>query len=214
MTEIADSNLPARDVIRHLTHELRQPLSALDSIAFYLQMTVGGESSDVSAQVNRLQQMVDNANWVLSDVVYLMQMAPPQLEVVNCQELMEEMLTESWACEGLSITVDTAGDIPGAWVDPAQIRHMLRSVLQFLRRSVEEPRAVGISVSAMSGTVQVHFVANAPQVVPAALFHPLEGNQLYTSRRIAANNGGEFDAVQDEQGRLSLRLAIPAAATS
>jgi hypothetical protein len=42
----------------------------LESIAFYLQMTVGGGGSDVSAQVERLQQMVDNANWVLSDVLH------------------------------------------------------------------------------------------------------------------------------------------------
>ncbi len=213
MTEIADSNLPARDVIRHLTHELRQPLSALDSIAFYLQMTVGGDSNDVSAQVNRLQQMVDNANWVLADVVYLMHVAPPHLEVVNCQELMEEMLTETWACEGLTITLDVAGDTPAAWADPAQIRHLLRCVLQFLRRIAEEPRAVGISVSPRNGAVQLQFAANAPQVVPAALFQPLEGNQLYTARRIAENNAGEFHVVQDEHGRLILRLSIPVAAT-
>jgi signal transduction histidine kinase len=82
MPETANTNLPVNDVLRHLTHELRQPLSALESIAFYLQMTLGGGGSDVSVQVNRLQQMVDSANWVLSDVLHLLQMAPPKPELL------------------------------------------------------------------------------------------------------------------------------------
>ena len=209
MPDIADINLPAKDVVRHLTHELRQPLSALESIAFYLQMTVGGGGSDIGAQVERLQQMVDNANFVLSDVLHLLQMAPPAPVAVVLEELLEEALCEAWASDGLAVETDIDETLPAMWADLEQARHMFRSVLHFLRRSVAEPRNVMIAARAVEGTVQIEVSAHAPHVAPAALFHPLEGNQLLTCRRIAENNRGHFSAEKNEQGRLILRLDVP-----
>jgi nitrogen-specific signal transduction histidine kinase len=209
MPDIADTNLPAKDVIRHLTHELRQPLSALESIAFYLQMTVGGGGSDVSAQVERLQQMVDNANWVLSDVLHLLQMAPATPVAVVLEELLEEVLCETWASEGLAVETDIDEALPAMGVDLEQARHLFRSVLHFMRRSVEEPRTVLVVARAVESTLHIAFSAHAPHVVPTALFHPLEGNQLLTCRRIAENNYGHFSAETTDQGRLILRLDLP-----
>lgn len=209
MSQTADSNLPVQDVIRHLTHELRQPLSALESIAYYLQMTVGGGGCDVSAQVNRLQQMVDNANWILSDVLHLMQMAAPRPEAVDIPELADEVLTESWVSEGLTIQQEFAADLPAAWVDIEQLRHLLRSMLQFLRRSVDESRAVNLSGTSTTSYFHMEMRANAPGVVPESLFNPLEPNQLLTCRRIAESNGGRFTAEKDSFGWLCLRLELP-----
>jgi hypothetical protein len=165
----------------------------------------------VSTQVNRLQQMVDNANWVLSDVLHLLQMAPAKPEAVVLEELMEEVLAESWTSEGLSIEADLAEGLPALSVDVEQTRHLFRSVLHFLRRSVDEPRTVTIAAHA-AGAVHIAFRAYAPQVVPASLFHPLEGNQLLTCRRIAENNIGHFSAEKDDAGWLCLRLDLPAVA--
>jgi len=212
MPETTDTNLPAKDVLRHLTHELRQPLSALESIAFYLQMTVGNGGTDISAQVNRLQQMVDSANWVLSDVLYLLQMAPPNPEPVDVWELTEEVLSESWVSDGLLIELEFAENLPAASVDAEQLRHVLRSVLQFLRRSVEEPGEIQIAGAACESFYELEFRATAPGVSLDSLFNSLESNQLLTCRRIAENNKGSFTAERDVFGRLCLRLAMPQAA--
>jgi light-regulated signal transduction histidine kinase (bacteriophytochrome) len=211
MPETAENNLPTRDVIRHLTHELRQPLSALESIAFYLQMTLGGGQSDVSAQIERLQQMVDNANWVLSDILHLMQIAPANPEAVDVPELANEVLTESWVSDGLDLSAEFAEGLPAAWVDLEQFRHLLRSVLQFFRRSVAEPRAVEFSGVAVHESLSLEFRGNTPGVLPETLFSPLETNQLLSCRRIMENNAGHLNVDTDERGWLRLRLDLPLA---
>jgi len=211
MPDLADTNLPAKDIVRHITHELRQPLSALDSIAFYLQMTVGGDATPLGVQVNRLQQMVDNANWVLSDALHLLQMAPPACDVVDANELLEETLQEPWIAEGIAIE-GPEEILPALWVDPEQLRHLVRSVLQYLRRTAAEPRAIALTAAATATVATITFAADAPGACPVAMFEPLETTQLFTSRRIAESNGGRLAAAKDDSGRLSIRVDLPVAA--
>lgn len=211
MRDLAETNLPAKDVLRHLAHELRQPLSALESIAFYLQMTAGeGDSSRIAAQVNRIQQMVDSANFVLSDMLHTLQMAPAHPRRVDLAEIAEEVLTESWACEGLTIYQDFDAAMECALADEEQCRHLMRSVMQFFYRSADEPRAVWLSGRSANGVVYLEARANAPGVSPEHLFGPLEPNQLYTCLRIAENNNGHFRAEKDDRGLLRLFLDLPA----
>lgn len=212
MLDPAAPELNAEDVIRHLTHELRQPLSALESIAYYLQLKVADSDPDACAQVSRLEQMVDNANWVLSDILHLLPMAPPNTSSVGIAELADEVLSECWASEGLTIQQDFQPDLPRICADIDQLRHLFRSVLQFLRRTIEEPRTVRVSAIPAADSVQIVFCTNAASTVTDALFRPLEANQLFTSRRIAENNRGKFTAEKEESGRLSIRLQLPAAA--
>ncbi|MBI2687924.1 MAG: HAMP domain-containing histidine kinase [Acidobacteria bacterium] len=211
MPDIADTNLPAKDVVRHLSHELRQPLSALESIAFYLQMTAAEGGTDLTAQVNRLQQMVDSANWVLSDVLYLLHMNPPNPEDVELDELTEEVLTEAWVGEGLSIEWDFEEFLPPARADLEQLRHLLRSVLHFLRRTVDGLGTIEMSAAAVNRTIYLSIRTWAPALNAESLFNPLQGNQLFTCRRIAENNAGRFHAEKDDRGCLCLRLDLPAA---
>lgn len=212
MPDPIPTNLNAEDVIRHLTHELRQPLSALESIAYYLQLKMGESNADVSAQVQRLEQMVDNANWVLSDILHLLPMMPPNSAAVGVGELAEEVLAEAWVSEGLAIRQDFAEEMAPARVDVEQLRHLLRSVLQFLRRSADEPGTVTVSGISTADSVQIEFCAHASEVETESIFRPLVSNQLFTCRRIAENNLGHFTAEKDDGGRLRLRLDLPIAA--
>lgn len=214
MLEPAASDLSAEDVIRHLTHELRQPLSALESIAYYLQLTVADSDPDAIAQVSRLEQMVDNANWVLTDILHLLPMAPPNPSFVMVPELIDEVLSECWAGEGLTIHQDFPGDVPAISADVDQLRHLVRSVLQFFRRTIDEPRTIWMSASAAGESLQITFRTHAAGLVTDSLFRPLEANQLFTSRRIAENNRGRFTAEKEEGGRLWIRVELPLAAVS
>ncbi len=63
MTSSVDAN--AR--LRHLAHELRQPLSGIESIAYYLEMALDGENPQIVEQCDLLRQMVRHANWLLED---------------------------------------------------------------------------------------------------------------------------------------------------
>ncbi len=50
--------------IGELAHELRQPLSAIESLAYYLELTA--ESDHIRCQLQRIRLMVDRANQILA----------------------------------------------------------------------------------------------------------------------------------------------------
>ena len=63
MTSGSSSDELARDLI----HDLRQPLSSIEAIAYYLEMTLPPELIQARLYMRRLQQLVDQTSSVLED---------------------------------------------------------------------------------------------------------------------------------------------------
>jgi hypothetical protein len=70
-TSIGISEVPpfSENSLYNLIHELRQPLSAMESIAYYLELTVPVEQVQLRRQISRLQQLVMEASMSLSEAV-------------------------------------------------------------------------------------------------------------------------------------------------
>jgi phosphoglycerate-specific signal transduction histidine kinase len=54
-----------RDAICDLVHELRQPLSSMEAIAYFLEMTLPPEQVQARQYMMRMQQLVDQAEAIL-----------------------------------------------------------------------------------------------------------------------------------------------------
>jgi signal transduction histidine kinase len=52
----------AEDAIRNLVHDLSQPLSTIEAIAYYLEMTLPAEQLEARRYLSRLQQVVQESN--------------------------------------------------------------------------------------------------------------------------------------------------------
>jgi hypothetical protein len=53
--------------IRELAHSLRQPLGAIEAIAYYLEMTLPAEQIEARGHLLRLQRLVEESNTILQD---------------------------------------------------------------------------------------------------------------------------------------------------
>ena len=62
---------PAYDeTVRELIHELRQPLSSIEAIAYYLEMTLPAGQSQARHYMHRLQQLVERSNEILDQAAF------------------------------------------------------------------------------------------------------------------------------------------------
>lgn len=56
----------AGQVLLDLTHDLRQPLSAIEAITYYLEMTIPGELTEARSLLGRVQKLLENADEILA----------------------------------------------------------------------------------------------------------------------------------------------------
>jgi nitrogen-specific signal transduction histidine kinase len=61
--------LPVEETLQVLVHELRQPLSSIEAIAYYLEMTLPAEQVQARQYMQRLQELVDQASSVLDSAI-------------------------------------------------------------------------------------------------------------------------------------------------
>ena len=64
----------AADVVRLIAHDLRQPLSTIESIAYYLSLVLPrgtGEEAKIHEQLQQIQQLVEQSSWILTSGVQL-----------------------------------------------------------------------------------------------------------------------------------------------
>jgi signal transduction histidine kinase len=65
-TYIETDSAPLRDeAVRDFIHDLRQPLSSIEAIAYYLEMTLPAEQMQARQYMRKLQLLVDEANSIL-----------------------------------------------------------------------------------------------------------------------------------------------------
>lgn len=65
-TYVEAASTPLRDeVVRDFIHDMRQPLSSIEAIAYYLEMTLPAEQLQARHYMRKLQQLVDEANTIL-----------------------------------------------------------------------------------------------------------------------------------------------------
>lgn len=65
--ESSERATAAEELIRHLAHELRQPLSGIEAAAYYIDMVVSEARPDLIPHCRRLRRMVQQASWLLAD---------------------------------------------------------------------------------------------------------------------------------------------------
>jgi signal transduction histidine kinase len=59
------------EVLGTLAHELRQPLSTIEAIAYYLSMILPPDDAKIQPQLARIRELVEQSNLILSDALGL-----------------------------------------------------------------------------------------------------------------------------------------------
>ncbi len=212
----------ATSMVRHLVHELRQPLSTIESIACYLQMVLPAEDEGARRQAARLLEAVQQANCILSDAVHYVQAAPPRPEIVDVGHLISDAVREAtagrekpWVC-----ATEPARAAP-VRLDPEQGRHMVRSVLQLLRLLSGPQAQVSVYSTTGADRVDVEFHsagADVPADDLAAMSEPFSaylppgtGLSLASVRRITEAHGGGMEFRRAPGGGTLVRLSFPTA---
>ena len=197
------------DTVRLLSHELRQPLSAIESIAYYLQLVLPHDDSQVRQQLDKLPSLVEQIDWILNDALHFFRILPSDPQILDLHELVTDAVAEKAGDEPPHFELDFPDGEALVSLDWAQGRHLLRSLISLLRRLDHVPGRISIRTRVSEGRVDLEFFLpgvqyNAEQL--QRMFEPFQagspagsGLTLATARRIMEAHGGRI-SVKSETG--------------
>ena len=191
-------------VLETIAHELRQPLSAIESIAYYLSLVLPRDGAAAREQAGRLQQLVEQSNWILTSALQLADGSPLAPQLVDLEALIKRVVTE-----GSAIRLEMAGGLPLVRLDPGRGRALLENLLMLFRQVASDLHPVRVGTAKSEGGVVLTIATAVPGYRSEGALGPGCGLSLESARRVVALHGGSFRIQVDAVSGVGVEVVLP-----
>jgi hypothetical protein len=194
--------LQPSEAVRLLAHELRQPLSCMEAVTFYLDLVVPPDDLRIRQQLEKLRRLIEQMNSSVDDVVHLSGATQPRPEVIDLHSVIEEVMADSPRVCPKSCELHFCDSPALVHMDPGQLRHLVGSLLAFFQCLGDAPAGTRACTYANSTEITLRIVR---PVGGAVRMPPLT---LASARRIVESAGGvfRFDCRAGRESVLTVRL--------
>ena len=201
-------------------HELRNPLSVIESSVFLLRhrLSRDGEVSDpgVTRHLEKIAAEVRRSTRTINDLLELARNIPPKRRQVFLRPLLDEAVADAHLPAGVEVALSVGDEV--AVLDPDQIGRVLTNLIANASQAMEGAGHLWIEASQVEGETRIRVRDDGPGV-PGALrsriFEALsttkaKGTGLGRAlcRRIAEAHGGSVTLEPSSAGACFL-LSIP-----
>lgn len=197
------------ELLRSIAHELRQPLSTIESIAFYLGMILPREDGRVREQLARLQELIEQSNWILTSGLQLADELPVSPVPVDLEELITQTVSARPVSMEVPLRLELAGGLPRVQLDPVLGRALIENVLALFRHLAAEAHPVVLRTTAEAGGgVSLEMAASAPSHRPEAAMAAGTGLSLASARKLVEAHRGSLEFSADPATGIRLRVML------
>jgi len=196
-------------VLRVIAHELRQPLSTIEAIAYYLSLVLPHqEDGKIQEQLDRLQQLVEQSNWILSNSLLLSEPMACSPEPVDLVELITQTLNARPFSINPPLGVHFDPSLPFIQADPALARALVENVFTLFRQHCTPAHPVALRMRAHGGGVMLEMNTTMPGAQSEAALGPGASLALESARRIVAAHGGSLQFEVNPVNGIRLRVGL------
>ena len=207
-------------------HELRNPLSVINSAVYYLKMIQPNAADDVKEYLGIIDQEVHTAEKIITDLLDFSRIKSVDREVVSVSELIRRTLERFPVPESVAVTIDVPPDLPQVFVDVHHMTQVLGNLTvnacQAMTSSNESTLIVGqLSLYSTVQNDMINITVKDNGVGISAenmnkIFEPLFTTQtkgiglgLAVSQKLVAANEGRIE-VESEAGKgTSFHVYLP-----
>ncbi len=196
--------LVAAVALETIAHELRQPLSAIESIAYYLSLVLPRDGGPAREQAGRLQQLVEQSNWILASALQLADATPLAPQAVDLETLITQVVGKA-----STIRLELAGGLPLVRLDPGRGRALLENLLLLFRQVASDLHPVRIRTAKCDGGVLLAMETAVPGFRSEGALGPGCGLSIESARRVVALHGGTFRIQVDAVSGVGVEVVLP-----
>lgn len=195
-------------VLQNIAHEIRQPLGTIGSIAYYLALTLA-EDDKHREQLVRVQQLVEQSSWILSNGLGLADTRQAVPESVDLAELITQTISTRHGTLDPPIQCEFAVDLPLARLDPGYGRALIENILGLFRQLATTAYPVHLKAAPVADGIEIQVSTAVPGYRAVASLPPGSALSLDCAHHIAALHGGTFASSIDPASGIQARVMLP-----
>lgn len=128
-----------------ISHELRQPLSVINNIAYYLHLVCGEKDApdayaSLRPHLDKLEDQVALANRIVSNLTEYARTQQPNRQPTDLNHLVEEQMALVEIPESIRVEKQLGPGLPRALADPVHVERVLHNLLT---NAIQSMRASG-----------------------------------------------------------------------
>jgi signal transduction histidine kinase len=209
----------------HVTHEIRNPLSAIGLNLELLEEEVAMSGAEESISlVTAIKGEVDRLSRISEQYLSVARRPRPSLERERVDDLVRELfafLVPELTRAGVEGRVEVEPELPEVELDESQLRQALLNLIRNAREAMPKGGTLTVSVVKAEGDVEIRVDddgAGVPEELRASIFDPFfttkergTGLGLAVTREIIEAHGGSIACEPRAGGGTRFRITLPAA---
>jgi len=196
------------NVLRAIAHEIRQPLSTIESIAYYLSLALP-DNDEHREQLARVQQLVEQSNWILSNGLGLADSRRAKPETIDIEDLITQAISGRPASIDIPVMCELAAGLPLVELDPGYGRELIENLLGLFRQIATEAHPARLRTTSGALGLEIDVSTAVPGYRSTASLPPGSALSLDCARRIAAMHGGSLTQSIDPVSGIRVRVMLP-----
>ncbi len=194
--------------VQDMVHELRQPLSTIESIAYYLGMVLPPHEERAREQAGRIRQLVEQSNWILSCGMRLAGEETPSPEALDLEEVLTQAVSARNAAGEAHPVLDLAGNLPLVQMDPTHARALIENLLILMSQHCSARYPLRIRTW-KDGAIFMEFATAVPGHRSEASLGAGAALGVESARRIVEAHSGAFALHTDPESGIRVQVVLP-----
>lgn len=208
-TTVASVRVLPQVALQMIAHELRQPLGAIESIAYYLGLVLPPGEDRAREQVARLQQLVEQSNWILACGLQMADETPLAPEPLNLELLIAQVISARTLQGDPQPRLELSGDLPAVRLDPVRGRALIENLLALVLSVASDAHPVRLRTASEGNSVLLEISTAASGFRSETALGPGSALGLECARRVVDAHGGSLTVDVDPVSGIRLRAVLP-----
>lgn len=208
----------------HVTHEIRNPLSAIGLNVELLEEEVAAAGEkEQAALVAAIKSEVDRLSRIAEQYLSVARRPAPRLERERVDDLVRELVAfvkPELDRAGVTSRLDIDPDLPEVELDESQLRQAMLNLIRNAREAMPKGGEITVGVARAGGSVEIRVDdtgAGVPEELIASIFDPFfttkqrgTGLGLAVTREIVEAHHGSIHCERRAEGGTRFRIVLPA----
>jgi len=159
-----------------ISHELKNPLSTIDSSVYYLKTKLKEGDEKVRTHLDRIKSSVSSSLAIIDSLRNLTQIKEPRLQRIDLKSITLDAIVHAEVPETVNVIRSITDQEVWVNADPEQLKMAFKNIVKNAVQAMDGKGTLEVAVGKMDDQVEVSFTDTGPGIAPENLhkiFQPL-----------------------------------------